>query len=98
MLLITRARTPAPTSLFYFLVFGSRFFQDGDVGVGVFPGSEAAADSTNHTGEDARAYIAILFSRIRLSPLSGRGCRGRRLSRGRRSLDRRYGSWRCRLP
>jgi len=51
MLRITRARTPAPTSLFYFLVFGSRLFQDGDVRVGVFPERVAAADATNHTGE-----------------------------------------------
>src|SRR5439155_20690431 len=43
--------------------------------------SVAAADSTNHTGEDARAYIAILVSCTRLSPLSGWGCEGRRLSR-----------------
>src|SRR5712691_4883543 len=81
MLRITRARTPAPTSLFSFLVLGSRFFQNGDVRVGVFPGSVAAADSTNHTGEDARAYIAIFVSRTRLSLPAGWGCQGRRLSR-----------------
>src|SRR5712691_8263876 len=57
MLLLTRARTPA--RLHRYFSFCARFFQDGDVKVGVFPESVAAADATNHTGEDACAYIAI---------------------------------------
>jgi len=97
ILRITRARTPAPTSLFYFLVFGSRLFQDGDVKVGVFPGSVAGADATNHTGEDARAYIAILVSRTRLSLLSGWGCQGRRLSKAWKNHYRRCALWQRRL-
>ena len=43
--------------------------------------SVAAADSTNHTGEDARAYIAILVSRTRLSLPGGWEYQGRHLSR-----------------